>query len=246
MFSLTNYFSKAFRCTFSKESREKNLSKHFYRYPHTMAEPNKLSEHQSFPSSQDLWYESATTGIASEQYMVYMIPGNPCIMTYYQPFLSKLSKLLDKALVQHKISAHVGGYTLPGFRLKRGPLDNMKLPASLESQVRNVERQIQVAFKEKVDVASRNEHSGRPKVILVAHSIGTYITHKILRRQAERSEGFLDLDVTGAILICAPVTTLADAANDSIAKVPAHQPPFSYVSDTSASLLLDFQLFRPY
>lgn len=181
-----------------------------------MAEPTVPAEHGPISSSQDVWYEPASTDIANDQYMVYMIPGNPCIMTYYQPFLSTLSQLLDEALVPRKLSAHVGGYTLPGFRLKRGPLDDMKLPTSLISQVRNVEAQIRVAIREKVEC---DERSGRLKVILVAHSIGTYITHEILRRQAVLEGGFLDLDVIGAIMICGPVTGLADTKNDAIASV---------------------------
>jgi pimeloyl-ACP methyl ester carboxylesterase len=181
-----------------------------------MAEPTVPAEDGLISASQDIWFEPASTGITSDQYMVYMIPGNPCIMTYYRLFLSTLSKLLDEALAPRELTAHVGGYTLPGFRLKRGILDDMKLPTSLACQVRNVEAQIRVAIREKVECDAR---SGRPKVILVAHSIGTYITHEILRRQAVLEEGFLDLDVIGAILICGPVTGLADTNNDATASV---------------------------
>lgn len=187
-----------------------------------MAKATLPLAHIPDPLSQDVWFEPTINGTINEHVMVYMIPGNPCIMTYYRLFLSTLSNLLNKALAPRKAAAHVGGYTLPGFRLKRGPLDDMKLPASLASQVRNVEAQIRVAYREKLGVTSCEEHPHRPKLILVAHSIGTYITHEILRRQAEGEEGCLDLDVVGAILICAPVTPLAETKNDARAKVRMH------------------------
>jgi hypothetical protein len=166
--------------------------------------------------SQDIWFEPQTKGTSNDDYVVYMIPGNPCIMTYYQQFMSTLFGSLNDALAPRKISAHVGGYTLPGFGLQPGRPSGVRLPASLKSQVKHTEELIRIALLEHVQ--GEND-AKRPKVVLVTHSISAYIALEILRRRAEGHSSLSDVDIVGSVHICPTVTHIAHSRNGVRAKV---------------------------
>ena len=170
-------------------------------------------------SSQDIWHKPPHSGTNGDEYIVYMLPGNPCIMTYYQPFLAKLFSSLNEALAPRNLSAHVGGYTLPGFRLQQDHMDGISLPASYRAQIGHSEELIKLALKRHV----RSENDGgmlkRPQVILVGHSAGTYITLEILKRYAGGQNGLSDVDIVGAVLVCPTVTHLAESRNGVKANV---------------------------
>jgi pimeloyl-ACP methyl ester carboxylesterase len=170
-------------------------------------------------SAQDIWYKPPSQGTNGEEYIVYFVPGNPCIMTYYEPFLAKLFSTLNTALASRKLSTHVGGYTLPGFRLKPGPLEHIQPPFSLQDQVKHTEDLITFALKEHVELTTVSDGAQRPKVILVSHSMGTYITHEILKRHASGEHGLSNVDIVGAVLICAPLFEMAQTKNGAVVDV---------------------------
>jgi pimeloyl-ACP methyl ester carboxylesterase len=172
-------------------------------------------------SAQDIWYKPPSQGTNGDEYIVYFVPGNPCIMTYYGPFLSKLFSTLNTALASRKLSVHVGGYTLPGFRLKPagGPLEDIRPPVSLQDQVKNTEDLVNMALEEHVKLMGGGDGTRRPKVILVSHSMGTYITHEILKRHASGEHGLSNVDIVGAVLICAPLFEMTQTKNGAVVDV---------------------------
>jgi len=170
-------------------------------------------------SSQDIWHKPLHNGTAGDEYVVYMLPGNPCIMTYYQPFLAKLFSSLNEALAPRNLSAHVGGYTLPGFRLQQDHMDGISLPASYRAQIGHSEELIKLALKRHVGSENDGGIVKRPKVILVAHSAGTYITLEILKRYAGGQNDLSDVHIVGAVLVCPTVTQLAESRNGVKANV---------------------------
>ena len=151
--------------------------------------------------------------------MVYMLPGNPCIMTYYRPFLSKLFSSLNDALATRHLSAQVGGHTLPGFGMESCALEDVSLPASLQAQISYAERLIRSAIKKHVEIDDHGEHKRRLKVVLVAHSAGTYIALEILRRYTEGHNALSDVTIVGTVLICPAITDAAQSRNGSVANV---------------------------
>jgi pimeloyl-ACP methyl ester carboxylesterase len=170
-------------------------------------------------SSQDIWYKPPLTATQNSPYVVYMLPGNPCIMTYYQPFLSTLFTLLNEALAPLHFAAHVGGYTPPGFRLLPGPIDGVALPASLQAQIGYAEQLIEGAVNKHVLSENGSANTIRPKVILVAHSIGTYMTLEILRRYKDGHNRLSQIDIIGAVLLCPTVVNITGSKNDEKANV---------------------------
>lgn len=134
-------------------------------------------------------------------------------MTYYQSFLSTLFTSLNAALAPRLMSAHVGGYTPPGFRMSPGHISGVKLPASLKDQIGYAEQLIDSAIKTHVRSAAR------PKLILVAHSIGTYMALEILRRYKDEHNALAHVDIIGVVLLCPTIVAMADAENEGVADV---------------------------
>jgi pimeloyl-ACP methyl ester carboxylesterase len=148
-----------------------------------------------------------------------MLPGNPCIMTYYQPFLSSLFSLLNDALASRHQSAHVGGYTPPGFRLSPGHIDGVRLPASLQAQIGYAEQLISHAVKKHVVKKDGGGNAKKSKVILLGHSAGTYMTLEILRRYKDGNDALSHIDIVGAVLICPTVVHDGESKNGRVASV---------------------------
>jgi pimeloyl-ACP methyl ester carboxylesterase len=180
-------------------------------------QPPANTSHASSP--QDFWLKPQHNGNDGGEYVVYMLPGNPCIMTYYHPFLSKLFSCLNDALALRRLSAQVGGYTLPGFGMESCSLDDVSLPASLQDQIGYAEKLIRRALKKHVEADDHGEHKQRPKVILVAHSAGTYMALEILRRYTEGHNALSDVTIVGTVLICPAITDAAESRNGSVANV---------------------------
>jgi pimeloyl-ACP methyl ester carboxylesterase len=135
-------------------------------------------------------------------------------MAYYQLFVSTLFNSLNKKLASRKLSAHVGGYTLPGFQLKPGHLNGAPLPASLKSQVRHTEELIKIALDEHIHKGNEGDDTTkRPKVIFIAHSIGAYIALEILRRRADGHNDLSGVDIVGGVFVCPTVTHIAQSRN---------------------------------
>jgi pimeloyl-ACP methyl ester carboxylesterase len=187
-------------------------------------EPHSRTYTSATASSQDIWYEPLLTATNDGEYVVYMLPGNPCIMTYYQPFLSSLFSLLNGALVSRHQSAHVGGYTPPGFRLSPSHIDGIRLPASLQNQIGYAEQLVSHAVEKHVG----RENGTRPKVILLGHSAGTYITLEILRRYKHGHDTLSHIDIVGAVLICPTIVHDAESKNGRVANVRSSTIYYSY------------------
>ncbi|KAK8097066.1 hypothetical protein PG999_013010 [Apiospora kogelbergensis] len=137
----------------------------------------------SFPASQES--SSGSLGAASSRnVLVFMISGNPGLIDYYKPFLSALRTLLDSSAASKGTRFHLCGQDLAGFN------DNDHEPFSAANPPRDVAYQVNYLFKTLSEYRIQDEGSpkrGKPfdEVILVGHSVGTYLIlqlfHKLLR-----------------------------------------------------------------
>ena len=180
--------------------------------------------------AEGLWYGPFDTAVASPSppgLVVYFIPGNPCLMSYYKLFLSHLSSLLNSGLEGSEQQTIVGGYTLPGFQISNPTTIKGTLPAGLDDEILNAEDLLARAVARS---GFRNGDGGAvrgPKVILVAHSVGAYMVLEILRRKAQHLNELADLDIIGAILLFPTVTEIAKSWHGSILSVSTIFPSLS-------------------
>jgi pimeloyl-ACP methyl ester carboxylesterase len=177
-----------------------------------------LLEGTSDASEDSLWFgrESDSDEGNEAGLLVYFIPGNPCLMSYYERFLTSLAELLNAEHDRDGKRALVGGCSLPGFHLSRPEILQETLPAGLEDQIPNVE---ELVFQS-LQIHCSDRNTGRhTKVILVAHSVGAYMTLELLRRRAQHLNGLQDVEIIGAVLLFPTVTEIAQSQHGRILTV---------------------------
>ncbi|KAK2803722.1 hypothetical protein FQN51_002951 [Onygenales sp. PD_10] len=193
---------------------------------------------------------------ADEPTLIFLIPGNPGLISYYQTFLPLLSVYLSTSDDGNNISPSciIHGKSLGGFEIdetseivkssinskpttgniQKNQPGNEEEPStqqktgrySLSQQIEHVERNL----LDYVDAWRRpNPQEGiaagkrrKPKVILMGHSIGSYIAMEIMRRHREdetanhQGEGEGDgggMDIIGAVLLFPTVIDIAKSAS---------------------------------
>lgn len=117
---------------------------------------------------------------SKEKLLVFFITGNPGLIEYYRSFLTLC---YDSLRSNHKdLSISVYGTSLAGFEVSSPNTDGHKKgPWDLEQQIQHIDQTL--------TSQSTSEHNGAPppRVILIGHSVGSYILLEVLRRQKARS-----------------------------------------------------------
>lgn len=183
-----------------------------------MSTTRLLSELDS-NDQEHLYYKSTPARdkeVDDQEYLLFMITGNPGLISYYEPFLSTLNTLLSSSPSRFYIS----GYSLAGFNSSQKGLqgDSSSL-VGLQEQVDHIERKL----FEQVD-ALRDSIGHRqvcPKVILIGHSVGAYILLELIRQHRTKiiDEGKNDFDLIGGILLFPTITHIAQSQQGMIYSV---------------------------
>ncbi|KAL3449808.1 hypothetical protein BJX65DRAFT_305823 [Aspergillus insuetus] len=164
---------------------------------------------------------------------IYFITGNPGLISYYHAFLSSLGKKLStlpgdgspnsegQVSKSGKSTIHILGHSLAGFELdsstksredKNGDADgDGDHYFSLEEQICFVRRKLRDHMAN-LRTTSSSTTKSKPKVILIGHSVGTYMAMEILRRHREthsEESGQQDFDIVGGILLFPTVKDIA-------------------------------------
>ncbi|PKY06205.1 hypothetical protein P168DRAFT_316226 [Aspergillus campestris IBT 28561] len=151
--------------------------------------------------------------------VIYMISGNPGLISYYHTFLSTLADRLSSLCTKQDIpnQFHIYGHSLDGFEVEESSPNNgngngnpsTTQPCSLEEQICFVQRKLD-SFIGGLEAGPR-----RAKVILVGHSVGSYIAMEVLRRHRERSDansassGAVGFDIIGGAMLFPTVVDIA-------------------------------------
>lgn len=154
--------------------------------------------------------------------LIYFIPGNPGLVEYYRAFSVHLCKALQVG--EEDIAYHFIGRSLAGFSIHSNIRSDAihphppaeKLPISLEDQVSFVERQIEVlASREQTKHRTRCTQDKPPPmpVILVGHSVGTYIMMQVIERRQSRQKADKDSqpdhEIVGGICLFPTIVDIA-------------------------------------
>ncbi|KAJ0416527.1 hypothetical protein BJY00DRAFT_326240 [Aspergillus carlsbadensis] len=177
---------------------------------------------------------------------IYFITGNPGLISYYHAFLSSLGQKLSvlsgdgssnsegEVPKSGKGSIHILGHSLAGFELESSTKCNKGRNGdgdgagdhyfSLEEQICFVQRRLRGHMADLRRTPTSSTTKSRPKVILIGHSVGTYMAMEILRRHREshhsgsssspRTSGGeaseqQDYDIVGGILLFPTVKDIA-------------------------------------
>lgn len=175
-----------------------------------------LKQQDATQDCGNIWWESASTPQNDEsRYLIYFVPGNPCVISFYRPFLNELFKLLS-AKDGPCANVALGASSLPGYETY--PTGIEYSPSGLKQQIENVEKLIIQCIR-RYSNTSDGSKAGKLKVVLVAHSMGAYMILEALRRRAEALNDLVDVHFAGAVLLFPAVTEIAQSWHGSILKV---------------------------
>jgi hypothetical protein len=141
------------------------------------------------------------------------------MVSYYDRFLGSLSKQLNADDDGNEQTALVGGCSLPGFQISRPRIMKGTPPAGLEDQILNVEELLLQALETRCSSDKECGGRRRTKVVLLAHSVGAYMTLEVLRRRALQLNGLQTVDVIGAVLLFPTVTEIAQSQHGTVLTV---------------------------
>jgi pimeloyl-ACP methyl ester carboxylesterase len=171
-----------------------------------------------------------TTASSKPPTLIFFVCGNPGSVAYYHTFLSLLSVELSSRF-SHGLSesgdfdmpvfniygTSLRGFEIDSFETGRGDSTNKEArgdPAhlyGLEQQIDFVQYKLNAfVYANWSNSITSNEKkwSKRPKVILVGHSVGSYISMEILRRHREKTFGS-EFDIIGAVLLFPTIMDIA-------------------------------------
>lgn len=157
---------------------------------------------------------------------IFFISGNPGLISYYHPFLSLLAQQLageddrGESTPEAPTSCRIYGCSLGGFEItekQRLSAKPSSSPSGRDSKNANGNHGLydlegQISFvQEKLNQLMKTTGSSVPgnrqKVILIGHSVGTYMAMEILRRHREAGvesqypESSSDFDIIGGIML---------------------------------------------
>ncbi|KAG9233450.1 hypothetical protein BJ875DRAFT_464131 [Amylocarpus encephaloides] len=178
---------------------------------------------------------AATHGSLAPHHLIYFITGNPGLIGYYDTFLHTLHQLLSGSRedCSERDLFHVYGQSLAGFE--------EDLP-----QTSHRENTIPYSLEEVIDISleslqEQRIRSGARKgqvfdsVILIGHSVGSYILLEIIRRlRSETSE----TNIRAGILLFPTVTHIAQSPSGAKISTLFEVPDFPRRASAAAAALI--------
>lgn len=152
---------------------------------------------------------------ATRQCLIYFLTGNPGLIDYYTPFLTHLRALLDAIEAQraHKVTFTLYGRDLAGFDDQDHPAPFNKtdnLPHDVEYEINDCLKHLAAANKIPPS-SSSSARAGEPfdEVILMGHSLGTYIALELFHRHLQDPSLAPALHLRAGVLLFATIAHLA-------------------------------------
>ncbi|KAK6005980.1 hypothetical protein QM012_006390 [Aureobasidium pullulans] len=124
----------------------------------------------------------APTDSSTESLLVFFITGNPGLIEYYRTFLTLCFDSLRTKYPNHHIKiagTSLRGFGVQGDKHQNGANDNAQGPYDLEQQIEHIGQMLERAIE------SHARQGNLTKVILMGHSVGSYILLEVLRRRKQ-------------------------------------------------------------
>lgn len=141
-----------------------------------------------------------TSGSGHTHTLIYFITGNPGLIGYYETFFDTITELLSDQ--PNKFTIY--GEDLAGFGEASHEESKQMNPYGLKQQIDHVYDSMQS------QISSSGEdpyHS----LILIGHSVGSYILLEILQRLIEEQDKLSRLKIHGGVLLFPTITHIAQS-----------------------------------
>lgn len=149
---------------------------------------------------------------ATRHTLLYFLTGNPGYISYYVPFFTRLRALIDDIEAKH---AYKNLFTIAGRNYAGFDDADHSPPFNTTTHLPfNVEAQIQYSFKHLLAanaIPTPAARQGEPydDVVLMGHSLGTYIALEIFHRHLHEPSIAPSLNLKSGILLFATIAHLA-------------------------------------
>ena len=159
-----------------------------------------------------------------QDYLIFFIAGNPGLISYYKPFLSRL-----RALLEYNSSDgarfHICGHSYKGFEISPYS-EKPSQPLGLKEQIDHQEDLLAHHVKYQHDSIGKP-----PKVILIGHSVGAYVVLQMIQRHWEMidKKDVEDFDLIGGILLFPTIENIAQSPMGRVAKLGLRLPGFARI-----------------
>ncbi|KAF2205582.1 hypothetical protein GQ43DRAFT_436920 [Delitschia confertaspora ATCC 74209] len=148
-----------------------------------------------------------------QTYIIYFITGNPGLIEYYRTFHTHLYALLSTS--NQNVDFQIYGRSLSGFEVDNSSTDNTNKnrvapPYSLQDQIQNSGKALEDLINSLV-----NQGIKAPQVILIGHSVGSYILLELIRsfREGLIKAPEKNVKIVGGICLFPTVTHIAKSAS---------------------------------
>ncbi|KAG8623740.1 hypothetical protein KVT40_008716 [Elsinoe batatas] len=156
---------------------------------------------------------------STKHLLIYFLTGNPGLIEYYEEYLNAILSQHNNITSSTKGTAiHVYGCSLAGFEAS-GKVTNARFvaehgpgPWSVDQEIEYVDGAIDDAIEDlRGNLKGNGQGSGEGvRVVLIGHSLGTYMALETLRRRkARQAQG----KIIGAILLCPTIMNLAGSSS---------------------------------
>ncbi|KAK1834116.1 hypothetical protein QBC39DRAFT_31566 [Podospora conica] len=148
-------------------------------------------------------------GATNEHFVIYILPGNPGLISFYEPFAASLAALLKRSSTCQNATVTICGRSLRGFETSAGAgIAESNGGLSLSDTVLCSQDDLGAILE---TLPGTGRAGIKPKVILLGHSVGAYISLELLRRQGERRKtgSNENVEIVGGILVFPTVTWIA-------------------------------------
>ncbi|KAF9734168.1 hypothetical protein PMIN06_010427 [Paraphaeosphaeria minitans] len=186
------------------------------------------------PASQIHLHDPSATQV-KRAYIIYFITGNPGLIEYYRTFLTHLYGLLTQSSPS-TTSIHVFGRSLSGFEAGTATENqgNGDGPFSLQEQI----SRSQSAIEKLVGDVQEKDGTQDVRVILMGHSVGSFILLEVIRRVKEKAKMERDaVRIAGGVCLFPTVTHIAKSDSGRKATPLFTLPYFPFIAATLAHAL---------
>ncbi|KFA76533.1 hypothetical protein S40288_01563 [Stachybotrys chartarum IBT 40288] len=170
---------------------------------------------------------------ARKHTLMYFICGNPGVISFYEHFFDCLRGLLDSVESSSATGTayHLYGRSLLGFE------DDEHPPFTAENQPWDVEGQVQGVYEH---VASLRTDKGEryDAVVLMGHSVGTFIAVEVFHRHLRDPGRAPGLRLERGFLLFPTVTHIAKSPSGRMVTLLQRLPFFTLYAQQIAALLL--------
>lgn len=166
--------------------------------------PCSMPPNRDTTSASRISFSPSSENSSASYHLIYFITGNPGLIGYYDTFLSTLHDLLSGTPSLPTDVFHVYGQSLAGFGDDDPSLPIPTSPYSLEYQIQRSQKSL-----EELRIPSGpREGQIYDSVILMGHSVGSYMVLEIIQRLRKKSS---PLKIRSGILLFPTVTHIAQS-----------------------------------